>query len=168
MNDSRARLAGYGIALGALAADQLTKWMVLNWLDPRHPVEILGEFLRFTLVWNRGAAFSLAWGGPVVLTVVTGAAAVLVSILIWRMSDRPRLFLAGMGAILGGALGNLMDRFMYGSVLDFIDVGLGGRRWPTFNVADVAITAGGVILAFLYMRETRAERAKGKGNDGGD
>lgn len=167
MNDQRARLTGYLIALGTLAADQLTKRMVLGWLDPRRPVEILGEFLRFTLVWNRGAAFSLAWGGPVILTVVTGAAAVFVSVLIWRMADRPRLFLAGMGAILGGALGNLLDRFIYGSVLDFIDVGLAGRRWPTFNVADVAITAGGVILVILYRRETRTERAEGKDIDGG-
>lgn len=168
MDDKRGRLAGYLIALGVLAADQVTKIMVLGWLDPRRPVEVAGDFLRFTLVWNRGAAFSLSWGGPVILTVVTGAAAVFVCVLIWRMADRPRPFLAGMGAILGGALGNLIDRFMYGSVLDFIDVGLAGRRWPTFNVADVAITAGGIILLILYMRETRAERAEGKRTDGGD
>ncbi|MBN2609654.1 MAG: signal peptidase II [Candidatus Fermentibacteraceae bacterium] len=168
MTETRARSTGYLTAVAFLAADQLTKRMALGWLDLHHPVEFLGGLARFTLVWNRGAAFSLPWGGPMFLTVITAAAAVLVSVLIWRMADRPALFLVGMGAILGGALGNLLDRFIYGSVVDFIDVGIGSRRWPTFNLADIAITTGGILLVILYRRDPPRSPEKGSETDAGD
>ena len=161
MTERRARFAGYLTAAAVMAADQLTKKLALGWLDLHRPVEVLGDLLRFTLVWNRGAAFSLPWGGPLFLTVITAAAAVFMLVLIWRLAGRSRLFTAGMGLILGGALGNLLDRFMYGSVVDFIDVGIGGSRWPTFNLADIAITVGGVILVILYRRETGATAEEG-------
>ncbi|OPL18278.1 MAG: hypothetical protein AVO35_05365 [Candidatus Aegiribacteria sp. MLS_C] len=168
MTDGRLRLLGYTAAAGVLAADQVAKRMALGWLDLHRPVEVIGNLLRLTLVWNSGAAFSLPWGGPVFLAVITGAAAVLVSILIWRLRDRSPGFVIGLGAILGGALGNLLDRFMYGRVVDFIDIGLGGSRWPTFNVADVAITMGGLVLVILYRRkgpgETGESEDEGRGS----
>lgn len=164
VTEAGARRLGYLTAAAFLAADQLTKRLALGLLDLHDPVDFLGDLVRFTLVWNRGAAFSLPWGGPVFLTVITAAAAVLVSFFIWRLTDRRPLFLMGLGAILGGALGNLMDRFMYGSVVDFIDIGLGCRRWPTFNLADIAITVGGVMLVIIYRKET-ASKEDGKGDE---
>ena len=152
----KARLCGYITALGVLALDQLTKRLALGALELHHPEAVLGNFLRFTLAWNQGAAFSMPWGGPLFLTIVTAAAVVMVSIFIWKLGKHSPLFLAGLGAILGGALGNLLDRFMYGKVVDFIDIGGTGWRWPTFNVADIAITVGGVILVILYRREAAA------------
>jgi signal peptidase II len=107
----------------------------------------------------------MPWGGPLFLTVITAAAAVMVSIYIWKLGKYSPLFLAGLGAILGGALGNLLDRFMYGKVVDFIDIGFTGWRWPTFNVADIAITAGGILLMILYKRETAPERERGVKTD---
>lgn len=157
MTDRRLRLFGYSTAAAVLAADQVTKRMALGWLELHRPVEVIGDFIRLTLVWNRGAAFSFSWGGPAVITVITAAAAVFVSVLIWRHPDRPRGFMIQLGAILGGALGNLLDRLMYGKVVDFIDVGLGGRRWPTFNVADIAITIGGIALFLIYRRMRGAD-----------
>lgn len=160
VTEAGARRLGYFTAAAFLAADQLTKRLALGLLDLHDPVDFLGGLVRFTLVWNRGAAFSLPWGGPLFLTVITAAAAVLVSVFIWRLTDRRPLFLAGLGAILGGALGNLIDRFMYGSVVDFIDIGIGLRRWPTFNLADIAITAGGVMLVIIYRKETGSRESE--------
>ncbi len=155
--EQRSRSYGYVTALTVLAIDQLTKRLALGGLELHHPEAILGNILRFTLAWNQGAAFSMPWGGPLFLTVVTAAAALMVSIFIWKLGKHSPLFLAGMGAILGGALGNLLDRLMYGKVVDFIDLGFTGWRWPTFNVADIAITGGGIILVILYKKEAAAE-----------
>lgn len=165
MTEQKTRLCGYLTALAVLAIDQLTKILARGELELHHPEEIIGSFLRFTLAWNQGAAFSMPWGGPLFLTVITAAAAVMVSIFIWKFGKHSPLFLAGLGAILGGALGNLLDRFMYGKVVDFIDIGSTGWRWPTFNVADIAITAGGILLVILYKRETAAEREREEKTD---
>ncbi|MCK5117252.1 MAG: signal peptidase II [Candidatus Aegiribacteria sp.] len=168
MTITRTRLCGYITAVGILALDQLTKRLALGGLELHHPEAVFGNVLRFTLAWNQGAAFSMPWGGPLFLTVVTAAAAVMVSIFIWKLGEHSPLFLAGLGAILGGALGNLLDRFMYGKVVDFIDIGGSGWRWPTFNVADIAITVGGVILVILYRKESAAEDALKEDTNGSD
>jgi signal peptidase II len=165
MTEQKTRLYGYLTALAVLAIDQMTKILARGELELHHPEEIIGSFLRFTLAWNQGAAFSMPWGGPLFLTVITAAAAVMVSIFIWKSGKRSPLFLAGLGAILGGALGNLLDRFMYGKVVDFIDIGFTGWRWPTFNVADIAITIGGILLVILYKKETAAEQEREKKTD---
>ncbi len=168
MIKQRSRLCGYITALAVLTIDQLTKWLALGRLELHHPESLLGNFLRFTLAWNQGAAFSMPWGGPLFLTVVTAAAAVMVSIFIWKFGKHSPLFLAGLGAVLGGALGNLLDRLIYSKVVDFIDIGLPGWRWPTFNVADIAITVGGIILVILYRKEAAAEEDMKEKTDGGD
>ena len=167
MTEKKTRLCGYLTALSVLIIDQMTKVLARGELELHHPEEIIGNFLRFTLAWNQGAAFSMPWGGPLFLTVITTAAAVMVSIFIWKFGKRSPLFIAGLGAILGGALGNLLDRFMYGKVVDFIDIGFTGWRWPTFNVADIAITAGGVLLVILYKGETAAEKKMEDSTDAG-
>ena len=168
MTDSRVRTLGYVTAFSVMLLDQITKRIALGSLDLHTPVSVIGQFLRFTLAWNQGAAFSMPWGGPLFLTVITAAAVVMVSIFIWKLGKHSPLFLAGLGAILGGALGNLLDRIMYGKVVDFIDIGSTGWRWPTFNVADIAITAGGVILVILYRKELAAEDAMKEEPDGSD
>ncbi|NOQ23674.1 MAG: signal peptidase II [Candidatus Aegiribacteria sp.] len=162
----KSRLYAYLTAFGVLTLDQLTKRLALGGLELHQPEAVLGNFLRFTLAWNQGAAFSMPWGGPLFLTVITAAAVVMVSIFIWKLQKLSTLFLASLGAVLGGALGNLMDRFMYGKVVDFIDIGFTGWRWPTFNVADIAITVGGVILVILYRKEAAAEKVMKEETDG--
>lgn len=155
MTEGRTRSLGYLIAISVLATDQVTKRIALDSLDLHYPVSVIGDFFRFTLAWNQGAAFSMPWGGPLFLTLITAAAALMVAVFIWKFGDRPTLFVAGLGAILGGALGNLLDRFVHGKVVDFIDVGFTGWRWPTFNIADIAITCGGVLIVLLHMRNVR-------------
>jgi signal peptidase II len=168
MTDRNRRLCGYLTALGVLLIDQLTKRIAYAGLELHQPVPVLGDLLRFTLAWNQGAAFSMPWGGPLFLAVITAAAAVLVAVFIWKVKEHSTLFLAGLGAILGGALGNLMDRLMYGRVVDFIDIGTTGWRWPVFNAADIAITFGGIILVILYRKETSSGEGDREDSDGGN
>lgn len=150
MTDARKRTYGYLTALAVIGIDQLTKRLALGSLELHQPVSVIGNFLRFTLAWNQGAAFSMSWGGPMVLTVFTAIAVILISVFIWRLRNHTPLFFIALGGILGGAMGNLLDRFIYGKVVDFIDIGLGGWRWPTFNAADTAITISGILLVILY------------------
>ncbi|MCK4505233.1 MAG: signal peptidase II [Candidatus Aegiribacteria sp.] len=150
MTDARKRTYGYLAALAVIGIDQLTKRLALGSLDLHQPVSVLGNFFRFTLAWNQGAAFSMSWGGPMILTVFTAIAVIMITVFIWRLRDHTPLFFIALGAILGGAMGNLLDRFFYGKVVDFIDIGSNGWRWPTFNAADIAITIGGILLVILY------------------
>lgn len=140
---NRDRVRGFLVALGVAGVDQITKAWALSRLD-FEPVPILGDVLRLVLRFNTGAAFSVAWGGPMVLLVFNVLASVLLLVYMLRMkSTRVMLFL---GLILGGAVGNTIDRVLRGPVTDFIDMGIGTLRWPVFNVADIALVVGGALL----------------------
>lgn len=117
-------------------------------------------FLRFVHVLNRGAAFGflnrqdIQWQSSFFIGVTVIAVGIIVYLL--RSSDRRnRFFLLGLGAILGGALGNLADRVRMGVVIDFLDVYVGSFHWPAFNIADSAITAGALSLLVSFYRQER-------------
>ncbi|WP_409332718.1 signal peptidase II [Trujillonella humicola] len=146
-----------GIAVAVLALDLVTKLLVVATLDRGEDVRLLGGALYLTHARNTGAAFSFAEGFTVVFTLI----AVVVSVVIVRVARR--LFSLGwavaLGLVLGGAVGNLVDRVfrdpgpLRGGVVDFISVfGPGGEFFPIFNVADSAITCGGVLGALLALR----------------
>lgn len=145
----RARASGLALAVCAavLLADQATKAIARAALTPGESVTVLGP-LQLTEAHNSGVAFGLADGGGVLLLLATGLALAAVLFLFYLEPERPGMALA-TGLLLGGALGNLVDRIVAGEVTDFIDLPL----WPTFNLADVAITAGVVILAVSYLHE---------------
>jgi signal peptidase II len=129
-------------------ADQLTKWVVLERLVPGERREVT-EFFNLVLVFNKGAAFSFlagagGWQTPILAAFAIGAA-LIVSWLLLRSRGR-RTFCAGLALILGGALGNVIDRLRFGHVVDFLDLHAGGWHWPAFNVADSAITFGAALL----------------------
>ena len=129
-------------------ADQLTKWLMLVRFAPGERLELTG-FFNLVLVFNKGAAFSFlaaaqGWQTPLLAAFALGAA-VVVSVLIVRSPER-RLLCAGLALILGGALGNLVDRLRFGHVVDFLDLHAAGWHWPAFNVADSAITIGAALL----------------------
>ncbi|MGQ0654734.1 MAG: signal peptidase II [Betaproteobacteria bacterium] len=143
---SRARW--YLAALAVVVADQLTKWLVLGAFHPGE-VRSLTPFFNMVLVFNKGAAFSLlagagGWQTPLLVAFALVAAAV-VGVLIWRNSGQ-RLFCAGLALILGGAIGNVIDRLRFGQVVDFLDLHAFGWHWPAFNVADSGITVGALLL----------------------
>lgn len=148
-------------AIGAIVLDQLTKeWAVSNLQPPHIPHEIWGNFLRFTLAYNRGAAFSMSLGEY--SRFLFGGFAVIALVILWRLfrSSRPgdTLRIIALSLAFGGAAGNLIDRFRArASVVDFIDIGLGNVRFWTFNVADTAVTIGAILLALVLWKEDSAE-----------
>lgn len=153
MRGSSARpwaLAGALCAL-VLAADQVAKAVVEANLVPGEYVDALGP-LEFTLSHNRGVAFGLAGGAGIGLVAVTLAALGLIVYLFARDPGRRGMWVA-TGLVAGGALGNLVDRILAGEVTDYIAVG----SWPPFNVADIAITCGVLLLALIYVRDAESE-----------
>lgn len=147
-------------APAVLVTDFCTKRVVLGQADVlRAGVPVIGDVVRFGYVRNPGAAMGLFHGGRWLLIGVSLATSLL---LIWLYARGPRnqrLRLGALAAILGGALGNLVDRIFYhGLVVDFIDLGVGAHRFYTFNVADMGVTLGGAALFLAVLAENRAER----------
>lgn len=138
-----------------LAADQAAKAAIEDHLVPGEQVEVLGP-LELTLSHNRGVAFGLAGGAGAGLVLTTLAALAVIGYLFARKPQRPGMWVAA-GLLAGGALGNLFDRIRADAVTDYIDVG----SWPAFNLADIAISCGVVLLVLLYLRD--AEPGAGSG-----
>ena len=140
-----------------LVLDFLSKRLVLaNEELLRTKIQIIGDFLRFAYVRNPGSAMGLFPIGRTGLIAVS-IVATFILIYLYR-STEPQLSLrrAAIAAILGGAVGNLIDRVMYsGLVVDFVDVGIGTHRFYTFNIADAGVTVGGVILFLCILLEGR-------------
>ena len=137
-----------------VALDQLTKAVASSRLLLSDPVPVLGDMVRLTLVHNTGAAFGLFPGSRLPFIIVSSLAIAVVIYLFTREAYRGVTQRVLLGCILGGAIGNLVDRIRLGWVVDFIDVGLGEARWPVFNVADSAVTVG-VILLVWYLSRAR-------------
>lgn len=152
---SRAWWRAAGLAALVLAADQAAKAIVEADLVPGEQVDVLGP-LQLTLAHNEGVAFGLAGGAGLPLILLTVVALGAVGTMFARRPARPGMWVA-VGLVAGGAIGNLVDRVRAGAVTDFIDV----ASWPPFNLADVAVVAGVLLLVLIYMRD--AEGASGGG-----
>jgi signal peptidase II len=144
----RARLRAGALCLFVVALDQGAKALIEAKLVPGERVHVLGP-LELTLVHNSGVAFGLASGGGIALIALIVAALAFVGVLFARDPGRPWMWVA-VGLLAGGALGNLIDRVRADAVTDFVKV----LSWPPFNLADVAITLGVIVLALSYMSET--------------
>jgi lipoprotein signal peptidase len=137
-------------AVLVLAADQASKWAMLSVLDlPQRGVITLAPELNLAMVWNRGVTFGLltgfgAWGH---LLLAGLAICVVILLGIWLRRAETPLAATALGAIAGGAIGNVIDRLRFGAVVDFIDAHLGNWHWYVFNVADAAIVCGVIALA---------------------
>ena len=153
-------------AAAVLVLDQVTKALVAGRLVLGVPVPVLGDFVRLTLVHNRGAAFGLFPGSRVPFIIVSILAIAVVLYLFARDAYRSAPARVLLGSILGGALGNLIDRARLGYVIDFIEVGVGSLRWPVFNVADSAVTLGVIILAWNLARQGRHASAPAEDSHG--
>src|SRR5262245_26038788 len=155
----------FAISAAIIVADQIVKWIVLGYFSGRGPVEPVTPFFNLVLACNRGAAFSFLADAPGWQTPLFAGfaivASVVVGVLIVR-SPGKRLFLAGLTLVLGGALGNLIDRLRFGCVVDFLDFHAAGWHFAAFNVADSAITLGAVALildSFLHREPADARHA---------
>lgn len=147
-----------GIAGLTLLLDQASKWYILFFLDLpfRDPIPLL-PFLNFTMVWNHGVSFGLGGSmGQQSPWIMIGIASVLVVILcIWLFQTHERFNIINLSLIIGGAIGNIIDRIRFGAVADFIDVHVYGYHWPVFNIADSAICIGVVLLCIKAMLEPK-------------
>jgi len=139
---------GWALAGSVLVLDQITKVLILGLFSgsPR-AIEVL-PFFNLVLAWNKGVSFGMFDGlgdwGPWILV---GLALVISVVLArWMMKAESRLNVMSLGLIIGGAVGNVIDRVRFGAVVDFLDVHVSGYHWPAFNVADSAITVGAAIL----------------------
>ena len=142
--------------LTLLLADCATKELAEAHLTPAVPLSVWGDALQFTLVYNPGAAFGIALGEYNRL-VFTGLALIIIGLLLWlaiRSPNASKARLWGIGITIGGAAGNLIDRLRsHRGVVDFIDVGLGDTRFWIFNLADVGVTVGAILVAYTIWRE---------------
>lgn len=145
------RFAFYASAAVALVLDQVTKAVARATLDLGNTVEVVPGFFTLNLTYNPGAAFGAFGSLPVVLILI-GLVAVLIIAGIRKERSKSRALAVALGLLLGGTMGNLVDRIRFGAVTDFLDfaVTVRGRvmSWPTFNVADIAITIGVILLAY--------------------
>ena len=147
--------------------DFVTKALAVEALSPRHvPHRVIGDVVRFTLAYNPGAAFGMHLG-PASRWIFAGLSVVIVVVLLRSTADLTRvsrLAAIGVPIVIGGAIGNLLDRILQrDGVVDFIDIGVGTVRFWTFNAADSAVTIGAICLMLALWRQERDQLA----SDGG-
>lgn len=149
MFKSNLKLIGWSAII--VVIDQVTKQLVKQMMREGDHIAIIGNFLRLTYVKNPGMAFGIQIGGKLFYTIFASIACVIILVYLFRLKPEhfwPRFALA---SILGGAIGNLIDRFRYSEVVDFIDVKV--IHWPVFNLADVAVAIGMIILIVVVIFE---------------
>jgi signal peptidase II len=143
-----------GIAAVVVIADQLSKAWLTSMLAPGERLEIVGDLLRFVHGQNSGALFGLFRDQALLFAIVSIG---VVALIVWYhgSSGRNTLLSLALGLLLGGAIGNMIDRFRFGYVIDWVDAGIGDLRFYTFNVADSAITGAILLLLLLAFLPNR-------------
>ena len=157
----------FGICLtsAVIGLDQITKWIVDQEMVLHESIPVIPGFLNMTYVRNTGVAFGLLSspdpGLRSILLLLFSLVAIAVILIFWFKSRQAHLLLiAALGMILGGAIGNLIDRFRLGEVIDFIDIYWKDLHWPAFNIADSAITIGVILLLFhlIFQSDTSSPK----------
>lgn len=148
--------------LAVLVFDQLTKLIVRMSLFVGQSVQVIGNVARLTYVENRGMAFGIQIGDGLVFTILSILASVGIAVYLYLQRDEHPGITVSLSVILGGAVGNLIDRILFGRVVDFVDVGIGTVRWPVFNVADSAVVIGMVLLIVTTYRMERSSNPSRK------
>ncbi|WOI11850.1 signal peptidase II [Thalassospira lucentensis] len=141
----RAFVFGLVVIAVVFVVDQWTKQLAIDGLSNPHRVIEVTPFMNFLLAWNSGVSFGL-FQGQAPWVMIAATAAITIGFLIWMWRTRDRLLGIALALVIGGAVGNLVDRLRHGAVTDFIDMHVAGYHWPVFNIADSAITIGAVLL----------------------
>jgi len=163
---TRQRIIFFLVAALVIVFDHLTKVYIENQLPLNHtwaPFPQLADYFRITHVSNTGAAFGLFPEGSLIFAVIAVVVGAVIIVYNYRLPAGHRMLRVALGLQLGGAFGNLVDRLRLGHVTDFLDFG----PWPVFNLADMAIVAGVIILGFLMIQEERAMRQAAKAEQAG-
>lgn len=151
-----------GIALIVFAVDQISKWVIIHGLDllNRGAIDVLPPFLNFRMGWNQGVNFGLFANDADTMRWVLVALALIVCVFVgrWALREGGVKVLISAGLLIGGALGNVLDRVIYGAVADFLNMSCCGLNNPfTFNIADVFIFAGAIGLILWTGKEQTAK-----------
>ena len=154
---SKKILSSILVVAGVLALDQLTKFIVVSSMKLYSSIPVIDDILRITYIHNPNSVFGISLGGrfpyPVMILLLVAVVAV-----IWAFEKKPSYYLL-YSAIIGGALGNFIDRMRFGEVIDFIDVGISKTtRWPVFNIADASISVSVVLLLYLSLKSSKEKR----------
>jgi signal peptidase II len=141
------------------AADQVSKALVSSTMYLHESIRLAGDYFRITYARNPGIAFGLSPGflSGSLLLIITVAGSVLILVFLLTQRQLGGAKSAIVGLILGGAVGNLIDRVTMGEVVDFVDVGIGSTRWPVFNIADGAVVVG--VVLYVLTDKKRDQRA---------
>ncbi len=174
MNDDESRKRSiiiYSVIVTIVILDQITKYIVKSSMNLYDSIPILGNFLRLTYIENPGMAFGIQFQNKFWFTFLSILAAGIVVFYLVRMPNERYIFRFSLAFILGGAIGNLIDRLLHGRVVDFVDVeffdislpsfdflvihfpGYHMTRWPVFNVADSAVTCGMILLTWMVFTQ---------------
>jgi len=155
---------GLVIAVVVTIVDQVSKHLLKSLLTERTSIEVIPAFFDLVTVWNRGVSFGMLGGDGALPPWVLSAVAVAISIalFLWLTRITLRWTAMAIGLVIGGAVGNVIDRALWGAVFDFADFHVGGWHWPAFNVADAAIVLG--VAALLVESVFRPQ--EGRRRDG--
>ena len=147
--------------------DQITKFIVKKLMNLRDSIGIIGDFFQFTYIENPGMAFGLQMENKILFTILSIGAAIVVFIYLYRMRNEKMMLVIALSFIMGGAIGNLIDRLFYGRVVDFLDFeffdisipefnflfidfpGFELTRWPIFNIADTSVSIGMILITWM-------------------
>lgn len=140
--------------------DLITKKIIENNFTLHESINVIGDFFKLTYIRNKGAAFGIEVGSPLIFNILSFSVVTLILFYFWKSKFR-KLESISFSLIIGGAFGNLYERIFVGSVVDFLDFGIGSKRWPAFNAADSAITIGVILFIaseiFVYSKEKPME-----------
>ncbi|WP_440895223.1 signal peptidase II [Amphibacillus sp. Q70] len=153
----------YLLALLIILLDQVTKWLVLANMEIRESIPIIENFLYITSHRNSGAAWGILADQMILFYVITVIVIVVLVYYIKQYAKTNKWLGFGLGLILGGAIGNFIDRLIYQEVVDFIDVYFGSYSYPIFNVADSALVMGVIIIGIFILKDEFGKGAKGNG-----
>jgi signal peptidase II len=155
----RRLLGGIWIAMVVALLDQLSKGFFLKLMAAAAGPRYLCDHFNLVMVWNKGVSFGLLQQADARHALMAFTMLVMAALLLWLGRATSKMQVIAIGAIFGGAAGNLLDRIIYGAVADFFDVHAFGYHWPAFNVADAAICGGVALLLLDSWRSGRRQRA---------
>lgn len=148
----------YVMALAVIMLDQFTKWLVVQYMDLRQSITLIENVLYLTSHRNPGAAFGILEGKTWFFIIVTIVVVGVIIYYIQRYAKGNTWFGISLGLLLGGAIGNFIDRLLFGAVVDFIDVYIFTYNYPIFNVADSALVTGVIMMMIHVFKEEKKQR----------
>ena len=156
-------IRGLIAALVVVLADQVSKALVFGYLSESQPTVLVTDFFNLVTAWNTGVSFSMFNNlGDYGIYVLSGFSLLVICFLMyWMSKEKSKVMQMALGFIIGGALGNVIDRVRIGAVFDFLDMHIGVHHWPAFNVADSFICIGAVLLIFGNVRFSIKRKRRG-------